>query len=186
MKNFAAGKCGMMIIGADLIGWLQSMGMKVEDIGLAPMPKGPSGKRTTSISGAHFIINPRISKAKQDAAWEYIKWQTSKEYLTSYLKYTEVNNVVNPIIIEREDVKVGEIVKISMEWLEASEESIRWSRDEFYGKSAVGVYIDKALQKIIYDPNADPEKEFRDAEETANREVLKQFNDSIKGRKNGK
>jgi ABC-type glycerol-3-phosphate transport system substrate-binding protein len=169
----------MMIMGADSLSWLASMGMNVEDIGLAPFPKGPTGNRTASISGASFIVNPRISKQKQDAAWEYIKWVTSKDYLTNYLRDMEKNQVINPIIIERSDVKTEDIINIDQAWMQASEEAIRWSRDEFYGKSVVGKYVNRAVQRIISDSNADPGREFKEAEELAGLEV-QEFNSSIK------
>ena len=38
-------------------------------------------------------------------------------------------------------------------------------RLEFYGKADFGSYVDRAVQKILVDPNADPEKEFADAPE---------------------
>ena len=56
-------------------------------------------------------------------------------------------------------------------------------RLEFYGKATVGSYIDKAVQKVISDPTADPTKEFKNAQDLAEKEVLEKFNKDIKANK---
>jgi ABC-type glycerol-3-phosphate transport system substrate-binding protein len=180
-KNFAAGKCGMMIMGADSVGWLQSMGMKVtEDLGLAPMPAGPSGKGTTSISGANYVINPNASKEKQDAAWEYIKYIVSKDFITASFQDMADNGNVTPFMCGRTDVNVADFLDINPDWAKASADAATVARDEFYGKGSVGSYIDKAVQKIIIVTDADPEEEFKAAQDLAAKEVLENFNSENK------
>ena len=182
IKNFAAGRFGMTIMGCDAPTWLISLGMKAEDLGIAVLPAGPAGKSVASVSGSHFVINPRISKEKQDAAWEYIKWQTTREFLSEELKDFEASGVVNPVICERTDLKTSDVVKIRPDWAEASQQAMADSRDEYYCKSIVSNYVNMAVQKIIVDPNANPEKEFTKAQEAAENEVVKAFNSSIKAK----
>lgn len=53
-------------------------------------------------------------------------------------------------------------------------------RLEFYGKSDFGSYVDRAVQKILVDPNADPEKEFSAAQDLCASEALQAFNEANK------
>ena len=48
------------------------------------------------------------------------------------------------------------------------------------GKADFGTYVDRAVQKILVDPNADPEKEFADAQKQCEDEVLESFNETAK------
>lgn len=50
-----------------------------KDLGFARWPKGPSGKRCTSIWNWGFPINASLSKKQQEATWLFIQWATSKE-----------------------------------------------------------------------------------------------------------
>ena len=52
------------------------------------------------------------------------------------------------------------------EYKEVLESAKMVGRLEFYGKSSFGPYIDRAVQKILTDPNADPETEFAAGAET--------------------
>jgi ABC-type glycerol-3-phosphate transport system substrate-binding protein len=67
-------------------------------IGFARWPKGPTGKRVTSIWTWSFPINAALSDRKKKAAWLFIQWSASKETqrATSYefagaYKRTDVN-----------------------------------------------------------------------------------------------
>lgn len=51
-------------------------------------------------------------------------------------------------------------------------------RLEFYGKADFGSYVDRAVQKILTDPSADPEKEFAEAQALAQAEALAAFNEA--------
>ena len=55
-------------------------------IGFARWPKGPSGRRVTSIWNWSFPINASISDKEKAAAWLFIQWAGSKELqaATSY------------------------------------------------------------------------------------------------------
>ena len=58
----------------------------VGDIGFARWPKGPSGRRVTSIWNWSFPINASVSEKEKIAAWLFIQWAGSKEVqaATSY------------------------------------------------------------------------------------------------------
>ena len=48
-------------------------------IGFARWPKGPSGRRVTSIWNWGFGINAAVSKRTRDATWLFIQWSTCQE-----------------------------------------------------------------------------------------------------------
>ena len=48
----------------------------------------------------------------------------------------------------------------------------------FKGKADFGTYVDKAVQKILTDPSADPEKEFSEAQSLCEKEALEKFNEA--------
>ena len=51
----------------------------VGKIGFARWPKGPAGKRVTSIWNWSFPINAALSKKDKAATWLFIQWAASKE-----------------------------------------------------------------------------------------------------------
>lgn len=58
----------------------------IGEIGFARWPKGPSGKRVTSIWNWSFPINGALSDAQKRATWLFIQWAASKpvQEATSY------------------------------------------------------------------------------------------------------
>jgi len=58
----------------------------IGNIGFARWPKGPSGKRVTSIWNWSFPINGALSDAQKKATWLFIQWAASKpvQEATSY------------------------------------------------------------------------------------------------------
>jgi len=178
VNAFATGKIAMMPFAGDWLSWAVSLGAKPEDIGFALMPAGPSGERGLGNSyGGGFIINPNSSKAKQDAAWEYIKFYSSKEYIVEMLKNIHSKGVINPVPLFRTDIKYSDAgITMDPEMEDFLAESIKTSKPEYYGRGFFAKYLDQAIQKIILDANADPEKELQKAQDAVTKEVLDDFN----------
>ncbi len=65
---------------------------------------------------------------------------------------------LNPVIIPRDDISVTDFYEFPEEYNQVLEAAKSVGRLEFYGKSDFGSYVDRAVQKILVDPNADPEK----------------------------
>jgi multiple sugar transport system substrate-binding protein len=78
LDNFAAGKTGMLIISNPFETPIkQAMGAAKfkTDVGVAPIPVGPSGKKTASVSyGWMTIVNEHVSSAAQAAGWKFLDW----------------------------------------------------------------------------------------------------------------
>ncbi|MBS6501196.1 MAG: extracellular solute-binding protein [Clostridium sp.] len=183
IPQFAAGKIAMMPFAGDWVSWATSLGMSPNDIGLALFPDGPSGKHTTAIGGNARVINAKTTPEKKDAAFKYISFYESKEEKTKLYKNIESKGAVNPVIIPRDDLSLGDIVKIPEEYSKVLNDIQDEARLEFYGKATVASYIDKAVQRVISDPTADPTKEFETAQDLAEKEVLEKFNKDITANK---
>ncbi len=70
----------------------------------------------------------------------------------------------NPVIIPRDDMSITDFYEFPEEYKEVLESAKSVGRLEFYGKADFGSYVDRAVQKILTDSNADPETEFAEAQ----------------------
>lgn len=180
VTNFGLGKIGMMPFAADRVKDAVSQGMDPDDLGLMLPPAGPSGERTTAIAGTTYVINAKADQAKKDAAWEYIAQKAGAEYQKAYYENLATKGAPNPMIIPRDDMTITDFYEFPEEYAEVLEQAKTIGRLEFYGKADFGAYVDRAVQKILVDPNADPEKEFTDAQKQCEDEVLESFNEAAK------
>lgn len=79
LDNFAAGKTAMIIMAnwweADL---KAAMGSHFSDVGVAPIPVGPSGTKSSSVSYSWLtMVNSKASPAQQAAGWQFLQWLNS-------------------------------------------------------------------------------------------------------------
>ena len=180
-KYFASGKSGMIYMAGDMVPWVISLGMKAEDLGLMMPPAGPSGQSWVNGGiGGGYVINAKSSKEKQDAAWKWIAFRSSLEYETAYFEDQASSGPIGPIFTARTDFDISKIVDMDPEWVKITNDLIPTMRDEYYGKGTVTNYTDAAIQKCIADPNADTEKIFQAQQDLAAKEVLDDFNASVK------
>ena len=76
LDNFVSGRTGMIIMA----NWWESalksgMGDKFADIATAPVPVGPHGDKSHSISYSWMtVVNAKASAAEQKAAWDFLSW----------------------------------------------------------------------------------------------------------------
>lgn len=178
VTNFGLGKIGMMPFAGDWVSEAITKGIDPDDIGLCLPPAGPSGKQTTAIGGDCWVINAKADQAKKDAAWEYIKYYTGKDYRASYYENLATKGAPNPVIIPRDDMSITDFYEFPEEYKEVLESSKSVGRLEFYGKADFGSYVDRAVQKILTDSNADPETEFAEAQKLCEKEALEKFNEA--------
>ena len=178
VTNFGLGKIGMMPFAGDWVSEAITKGIDPDDIGLCLPPAGPSGKQTTAIGGECWVINAKADQAKKDAAWEYIKYYTGKDYRASYYENLATKGAPNPVIIPRDDMSITDFYEFPEEYKEVLESAKSVGRLEFYGKADFGSYVDRAVQKILTDSNADPETEFAEAQKLCEKEALEKFNEA--------
>lgn len=178
VTNFGLGKIGMMPFAGDWVSEAITKGIDPDDIGLCLPPAGPSGKQTTAIGGDCWVINAKADQAKKDAAWEYIKYYTGKDYRASYYENLATKGAPNPVIIPRDDMSITDFYEFPEEYKEVLESAKSVGRLEFYGKADFGSYVDRAVQKILTDSNADPKTEFAEAQKLCEKEALEKFNEA--------
>lgn len=178
VTNFGLGKIGMMPFAGDWVSEAITKGIDPDDIGLCLPPAGPSGKQTTAIGGDCWVINAKADQAKKDAAQEYIKYYTGKDYRASYYENLATKGAPNPVIIPRDDMSITDFYEFPEEYKEVLESAKSVGRLEFYGKADFGSYVDRAVQKILTDSNADPETEFAEAQKLCEKEALEKFNEA--------
>ena len=174
---FGQGKIAMMPFAGDWVSQAIASGIAPDDIGLMLPPAGPSGERATAIAGSAWVINAKSSQDKKDAAWEYIEFVCNKEATTNYYNDIASKGAANPMIIPRDDMSISDFFEFPEEYKTVLESVTKAGRMEFYGKSSFGTYVDRAVQKILVDPNADPEKEFAAAQKMCEEEALAEFNE---------
>jgi multiple sugar transport system substrate-binding protein len=79
LDNFAAGKTAMIIMA----NWWESdlktaMGPSFSDVGVAPIPVGPDGTKSSSVSYSWTtMVNSEASPAQQAGAWKFLQWLDS-------------------------------------------------------------------------------------------------------------
>ncbi len=180
LDKFAQGKIGMMPFAVDWVIDVANKGMDLDELGLCLPPAGPSGKSATAIAGDCWVINAKADQAKQDAAWEYISFMHSKENRAAFYENLASKGAIAPVTIPRTDMTITDFSEMPEEWSPILSSVGEIGRMEFYGKADFGSYVDRAVQKILSDPNADPAKEFGDAQALAEKEALENFNNANK------
>jgi multiple sugar transport system substrate-binding protein len=76
LDNFVNGKTAMIIMANWWQGSLkQAMGDRYGDVGTAPVPVGPNGKKSSSVSYSWLtMVNGKAANDKQAAAWKFLAW----------------------------------------------------------------------------------------------------------------
>lgn len=176
LEQFSRGKIAMMPFAVDWVMDVANRGMDLDDVGLCLPPAGPSGKSATAIAGTCYVINASIEEAKKDAAWAYISWKMGREERTIYFENLASKGAIAPITLPRTDMSIADFAEFPEEYRDVLAGVGEIGRLEFYGKADFGSYVDRAVQKILTDPSADPQKEFADAQALAEAEALEAFN----------
>lgn len=180
-KDFALGKASMIIFTPEWVPWFTSLGMKQEDMMIAPMPKGPAGVNTVSVSGGFYTINADISKEKKDAAWEYIKFLCDREFTIKKLKDMEAANVKYPTIPIYTNLKIQDYIKnIPDSWVTAFNAATESSREEYALVEDIRPYFVNAIQAVLVNKDADPKTELEKAAAIIQKEVIDKYNSSLK------
>lgn len=76
LDNFTSGRTAMIIMAnwweADL---KAAMGKSFANVGTAPIPVGPNGTKSSSVSyGWMTVVNAHATSAQQQAAWKFLTW----------------------------------------------------------------------------------------------------------------
>ncbi|MDF2925510.1 MAG: transporter substrate-binding protein [Paenibacillaceae bacterium] len=180
-KDFFQGRAAMMLGASDSFGGFAKNGVDLNDVGFAPLPVGPSGKAPSQVGGEYWILNPKSSKEKQDAAWLYITYLTSKEVQDSDIKYLYDNGIMPNLLSVRSDVNPLQGAKnVPADLISGVQKAAQSVHLEYALKERLSPYIVKAIQKVLLSENADIAAELKAAQETAQREIVDPYNAEIK------
>lgn len=178
MTDFMQGRASMVVTSHQWIPGFIGNGM---NFGFAPMPTGPAGIAPSQAGGAFWIINPKTSKEKQDAAWTYITYMMSKEVLEKQMKFAEDEGQVAEMLPVRTDVDPGQFTSnISSDLLNNIRKVAEDTHLEYYLKEQLGTYVTKAVQQVLTDKNVDAKKALEDVEKLAQSEVVDAYNEEVK------
>jgi multiple sugar transport system substrate-binding protein len=176
-KDFYTGHAATMVGASDSFRSLLPKGMDINDIGFSALPVGPSGISPAQVGGNYWIINPKASKEKQQAAFTYASFFTSKEYGETYLQYLRDNGIFPNLLTVRTDVDVAKYVKgLPTDIVTNVQAAAKSTHLEYFLKSRLSPYIVKPIQKVLLDEKADPMTELKAAQELAQKEVIDKYN----------
>lgn len=178
-RDFGQGKAAMIVGSLGDASGVSKNGGKPEDIGFFNFPAGPSGKGYNIDGGDGTGIVFTKDKDVADAAWKYITFMNSKDAVTSVYKFKATQGPWVPIICPRTDIDMTQFGEVDPEVQKIVDEGGKLAKHEFYGKGAVGQYLDDAVAKIFGDTNADIEKTLKEAEEKA-QPAVEEFNKQFK------
>jgi len=180
-NDFFQSRAAMILYPSDGFGKLMEKGSDINEIGYSPMPSGPAGIAPSQTGGAYWIINPKIDKAKQDAAWTYISFMTSKEATESEMQFMMDNGIVPNLLSLRNDVNPAQYAEgVPQNLVEGVAQAAENTQLEYFLKERLSPYIVKAIQKVLTDKNADPLTALQEAEKIAQTEVADPYNLEIK------
>jgi ABC-type glycerol-3-phosphate transport system substrate-binding protein len=105
-QEIQAGKIGMWFAyQSDDIANMNQFELNPSLLGIAPIPKGPTGKNANEINAAMWGINSSVKDPKKVAAcWEFLKYMASEEAAQIRVKaYVEngLGQLVNPLELEK-------------------------------------------------------------------------------------
>jgi len=131
-------------------------------VGLAPVPKGPHGQRGSEINCTMYGINSTIpDKATRDLAWEYIRFFASEEarrIRTKTFVESGYARYIAPKWLKRFGYDAY-LREANPQWQEVLDEAMREGKPEPYGKNCQHIYREMTLplDKIIAlkDPSKD-------------------------------
>ncbi|MDQ0897813.1 extracellular solute-binding protein [Paenibacillus sp. V4I7] len=177
-KDFYTGHTGMTVGWVD---WFTAKGMDINDIGAMPFPAGPSGKSPSQVGGAYWTINAKTTKEKQDAAWTYVTFMSSKNFYDGRLNYTKEIGQFPNLLTFRTDLDTSKIYEgIPADIVANIKKAASDTHLEYFLKDRLSKYVVAAIQKVLLDQNADPKAELQKQQDLAQKEVIDKYNAEVK------
>ncbi|MHC4714290.1 MAG: extracellular solute-binding protein [Planctomycetota bacterium] len=180
-RLFAKGEVAMVVMGLHRLQDVLSENIvRLEDVGIAPLPAGPTGIRASIVDGDIWCMASRLKDdpEKRKAAWEYIRFMTSdtaKRIETrTYVEAGVARFVRNPHWLEQfgyEDY----FREIDQQHIRAYDEALKNGRPEPYAPhyAALSYDLQVPLSRVIRDPDADPRAELEAVAKRVNTHLYK-------------
>lgn len=174
MPLFASGQLGMIMVTGTTYNVptiINQYQMKFEDVGIAMLPAGPSG-RANQMGGAYLIINPNSSKDVQEAAFKWITWRMLDEWDPRTIKKNgeELRREgrvgalsILPVFKGELDQKAREALAeykdVFVDFADVGE-AAKYIRPEppFFSQQLYSEYLGPAVEAVLTDMRANPTK----------------------------
>jgi ABC-type glycerol-3-phosphate transport system substrate-binding protein len=184
IRDFKNGRVAMILIPAIHLYQFEILKfLKPEQIGFAPLPAGPTGKRAAQIGGAFYIINPNIPKERQDACFKFIKYMTSPETIRKRWLLLREAKIIYPNISIYKNLAFEDIIQeVPAEWGRALTESVKEGRAEYFLKDHLDILISRAIQRVLTDQDADPKKVLEECAIKAHKEIVDRYNAKVRAK----
>ena len=179
-QDFATGKCAQIIYSSHFYETMVGFGMKDENLGLATLPVGPSGKQVTANGGAYWFISSKGSADQKRAAWEYIKFMTSKEAQIEYYETLEAYGSRSPIFSFYDDIDPSKYINFNRSWVNTFNQAMKSARAESALVESLRPYLNKAVESVLIDKNASIDALLAEAQRDAVNDVVNPYNSKIK------
>lgn len=132
-------------------------------IGIAPMPKGPTGISANELNAAMWGISSQIKDPRvREAAWQFVKFLGSEDaerLRTQAYVEAGLGNTVNPETLKKYGYD-DDTTRTSRAWLAANKTLFQDGHPEPYAENMSQIYVllGIPLAKIEANPNADPQQ----------------------------
>jgi ABC-type glycerol-3-phosphate transport system substrate-binding protein len=154
-KDFIAGRTAMWMTANTSYSDYISKGLKMEQLGTAPLPAGPK-KSAAQIGGGYWTLNPASSDEKRKAAWTYVTWRTDPE-TWKFLWKTQNDLGIPPtpwIAVYKDILNQADYQDVPKEWVETSNATGEIAHTEYTLKDELEPYFAAPVQTVLTDANA--------------------------------
>jgi multiple sugar transport system substrate-binding protein len=135
----------------------------LDEIALAPLPVGPTGQRFCQLGIGSWIINSQSTPSQLHAAWEFLKFQASRENLIANWRAHQEHGQVFPLLLARRGIP--EIDKVRSELPLAWRKTIKQAEANCqivrYPSGYELELLRTILLRLLTNPSAKPHEELR-------------------------
>ena len=170
---FVSERIAMAIFTPEYLFYIvEKLKFPIEKIGICLLPAGPAG-RFNQMGGSFLILNPLLPPEEQEAAFNVITYNFDLEWIEAACKLRqEQGRLVGipslPVFIPEYQQKIDAIIdsyRNVPSFSELMAEAVQYVRPEppFYAQNLYSQYLSPAVQKVLTDEKADPEKIMKEA-----------------------
>ncbi|MFD0710663.1 extracellular solute-binding protein [Paenibacillus sp. GCM10027626] len=181
MNDLYQGRAAMTNGSSSSFGGYAANGLDLNHLGFAPYPVGPSGKGPSQIGGAYWIINPKTSKERQEAAWKYITFMMSKDVQERLYQFQSDNGIFPNLLSVRKDIDPSQYTEnVPADLVAGVKKAAGDARLEYFLKERLTPYVVKAVQQALTDEKSDVKDLLEKAQAAAQKEVVDAYNAALK------
>jgi len=175
-RDFTTGKCAQTIYSSHFYEVFVSMGMDEANLGLATLPVGPSGTDVAASGGAYWFVTNQGSDDQKRAAFEYIRFMTSKEAMIELYETMEAYGARSPVFSFYKDIDPSDYISFNRTWTSTFNRALASAREETALVESLRPYINPVIETVLINRNADLDTLLSNAERNAINDVVTPYN----------